>query len=375
MAISPDTRSRLAIVGPIKSWGGIEGKIVTLCREFAERGVASEIVLLRDGETPYPERLDRRVTVTHLHTRSKRDGVPAFARYLRDQRPDAVLTLKDHGAQVALLARLFARSDIPVFVKVTNTLSVVARRRLQRWLIRQLYPRADGVIGNSSGVVDDLEQSFGLPAERLYRIYNPTVTADFPQRAAVGIDHPWFAPEADVPVIVGVGRFTPQKDFPLLLRAFAQVRAERPCRLVLLGDGAERGRLEREAEQLGVRADLDLPGFVSDSLPYLARASLFALSSRYEGLSNVLIEALAVGTPVVATDCPSGSAEILGEGAYGRLVPVADQQALAKALAEQLEQPQPAHVPTEAVDRFRAGPVAEQYLRTLGWLGRRARHE
>ncbi len=357
---------RLAIVGPIKSWGGIEGKIVTLCREFAERGVQIDLVLLRGGEVPYPDRLDARVQVHHLATRSKRDGVPVLRAWLARERPDAVLTLKDHGAQVALLACLLGRLDVPVYVKVTNTLSVVARRRLQRWLIRRLYPRAAGVIGNSAGVVADLQAQFALPPARLHCIHNPTVTDDFPARAAAPIDHPWLASDADVPVVVGVGRFTPQKDFPLLLRAFARLRRERHCRLVLLGDGADRAALEAEIRGLGLSDIVDLPGFVPDALPWIARAALFVLSSRYEGLSNVLIEALAVGTPVVATDCPSGSAEILEQGRWGRLVPVGDEPALAAAMQAQLEDPIAGKLPANAVDRFRAGPVAERYLRVMG---------
>lgn len=360
------TPRRLAIVGPIKAWGGIEGKIVTLCREFADRGVQTDIVLLRGGEVPYPDRLDDRVRVHHLVTRSKRDGVPAFRDWLRKNRPDAVLTLKDHGAQVALLARLLGRLDMPVFVKVTNTLSVVARRRLQRWLIRRLYPRANGVIGNSQGVVDDLCGVFNVPPARVHCIHNPTVTEDFPQRAAVEVDHPWLQPDTGVPVLIGVGRFTAQKDFQLLMRAFARVHQRLRCRLIILGDGPDRTSLEMEARRLGVLDDVDLPGFVLDALPWIKRSSIFVLSSRYEGLSNVLIEALAVGTPVVSTDCPSGSAEILEHGRHGDLVPVGDEAALSEAIRERLTHPRPEPVPACAVDRFRSGPVAEQYLRLLG---------
>lgn len=356
---------RLAIIGPIKAWGGIEGKIVTLCREFADHGVRPEIVLLRGGEVPYPERLDTRVAVHHLRTHSKRDGVPAVRDWLRHHRPDAVLTLKDHGAQVVLLARMLGRLDVPVYVKVTNTLSLVARRAVQRWMIRRLYPRADGVIGNSAGVVEDLARSFAIPRQRLHTIHNPTVTEDFPVRAEADVGHPWLGADAAVPVVIGVGRFTAQKDFSLLLRAFARVRREFPCRLILLGDGPDRAALEAEVERLGMGGDVDMPGFVADTLPYVARAALFVLSSRYEGLSNVLIEALAVGTPAVATDCPSGSAEILEQGRWGRLVPVGDEEALAAAMQAALEDPGSHPVPVTAVDRFRAGPVARRYLEVM----------
>lgn len=359
----------LAVIASLKSWGGIEGKLVTLFREFLARGLRPELVCIRGGEVPYPDRIPSEVTIVKLATRSKRDGVPAIIRYLRERRPSAVLTAKDHSAQVALLARTFGRLETPIFVKVTNTLSLVARRRLQRWMIRRLYPKATGIIANSTGVADDLEQSFGLPRDSISIIYNPTVSNDTPARAATKIDHPWFASPDERPVILGVGRMTPQKDFPTLMSAFAQVRRLRDCRLVILGDGAGRPELERKARDLGIAEDVDLPGFVPDVLPYMARASVFALSSRYEGLSNVLIEALAVGTPAVATDCPSGSAEILDHGRYGRLVPVGDARALAAALEAALDEPRPSEAQVqEATRRFQAEIVAGQYLRTLGLL-------
>lgn len=353
------------MIASLKSWGGIEGKLVTLFREFLARGVRPELVCIRGGDVPYPDRMPSGVQIVKLATRSKRDGVPAVLRYLRERRPSAVLTAKDHSAQVVLLARAFGRLEIPVYVKVTNTLSRVARRRIQRWMIRRLYPQASGIIANSNGVADDLERSFGIPRQRISIIYNPTVTDDMPARAAKKIDHPWFVSPHEPPVILGVGRMTPQKDFPTLMSAFAQIRRLRDCRLVILGDGPGRQNLEREARELGIAQDVDLPGFVPDVLPYMARASVFVLSSRYEGLSNVLIEAIAVGTPVVATDCPSGCAEILDYGRYGDLVAVGDSGAMAQAIVRELDEPTPSAVLKQAVERFRSGTVADRYLQAM----------
>jgi glycosyltransferase involved in cell wall biosynthesis len=152
------------------------------------------------------------------------------------------------------------------------------------------------------------------------------------------IDHPWFA-EGAPPVILGVGKLKPQKDFATLLRAFATLRAGRAARLVILGEGEQRGELEALAQNLGIAADVALPGFVDNPFPYMARASLFVLSSRFEGLPGVLIQALACGCPAVSTDCPSGPAEILEGGRYGPLVPVGDAEGLARAMAETLAAP------------------------------------
>jgi glycosyltransferase involved in cell wall biosynthesis len=354
----------VAILAPLKEWGGIEGKLITLGREFLRRGVVPELVRIRGGAVPYPERMPEGFRITELRTRSKWDGVPRVAAYLRRTQPDAVLTVKDHSAQVAVLARALARVRVPVFIKATNTLSVVARRPLQRLMIRWLYPKADRIIAISEGVADDLCEAFGVPRERVAVIYNPAVTDDFPERVRAAA-HPWLD-GGGVPVIVGAGRLTRQKDFATLIEAFARLRENRPARLIVFGEGPERASLEARAAELGIGADVDLPGRVADLLPNVARADAFALSSRYEGLGNVLIEAVGAGTPAVATDCPHGPAEILGHGRYGHLVPVGDAAALAGALAATLDSPPAPELLTEAVDRFRAGPVAEQYLAVMG---------
>lgn len=182
--------------------------------------------------------------------------------------------------------------------------------------------------------------------------------------AAAPCDHPWLRP-GQPPVIVVAGRLERQKDFPTLIRAFAQVRGERPCRLLILGDGGGRARLQALSAELGITADVDLPGFQANPYPFLARADLFVLSSRWEGSPNVLTEALALGTPVVATDCPSGPHELLDGGRYGPLVPVGDVAALGKAVAATLDQPLPPERLEAAVADYTQATSAERYLEVL----------
>ena len=167
-------------------------------------------------------------------------------------------------------------------------------------------------------------------------VYNPFDLQRITALAAEPAPHPWLA--EDAPVVLGAGRLHPQKDFATLLRAFARVRARTAARLVILGEGEERAALETLARELGIAADVALPGYTANPYAWLVRARVFALSSRWEGLANVLVEALACGTPVVSTRCP-GSTEVLGEGAHGRLVEVGDDEALADAIAATLESP------------------------------------
>jgi glycosyltransferase involved in cell wall biosynthesis len=213
----------------------------------------------------------------------------------------------------------------------------------QRHLVAAMhrtYIQADAITAVSHGVALDIARSIGIPREAITTLYNPTITPDFEARAGQPLDHPWFENGAP-PVLLAVGRTTFQKDFATLLRAFARVRTDRPVRLAIVGDANEKqtARLCALAGELGVQDDFCLLGYQPNPLPYMARAAVLVLSSRYEGFPNVLLEAMACGTPVVSTDCPSGPSEILDYGAYGALVPVGDDAALAAAIVATLEQP------------------------------------
>jgi glycosyltransferase involved in cell wall biosynthesis len=215
------------------------------------------------------------------------------------------------------------------------------RNRFFGPLMRQTYPQADAIVAVSDGVAEELARFARLPRDQITTVYNPVVTPELIQRSKEACAHPWFSGD-EVPVILTVGRLAEQKDHPTLIRAFARLRAERPARLMIIGDvgsdskgDRKRERLLALARDLGVGGDVCLPGFESNPLKYMSRARLFALSSRYEGLPTVLIEALACGCPVVSTDCP-GSVEILERGRYGSLVPIGDDLALAHAMTHAL---------------------------------------
>lgn len=360
------SRRRVAILAPLKEWGGLERKFTILTREFLALGVDVDFVRIRGGLVPYPDDFPTDAEIVDLATRSKRDGIPALMRYLRRRTPDALLTAKDHAAQVGVLARALARSPTRVYIKTTNMPSEVIRRRAQRFMARRLYRHADGVIAISQGVRDDVIANFGVPRERVHLIYNPMVTRDFAERLSAPPEHPW-AMEQEPPLILGAGRLTGQKDFATLIKAFALLRRRRACRLLIVGDGVERAALEALIRDQGLTDDVSLPGRTNDPVPLMRAAAVFALSSRYEGLGNVLVEAMAAGTRLVATDCPSGPREILADGRYGRLVPVGDPLAMADALDAALcEQRPDMTVADDGLDRFRAASVSRQYLEVMG---------
>jgi glycosyltransferase involved in cell wall biosynthesis len=248
---------------------------------------------------------------------------------------------------------------------VHNQMLPMGYRQFMLELIRWNYPLADVISAVSEGAADDLSHVARIARERVQVIHNPIITPELAVKVKERIDHPWFQP-VEPPVILSAGRLDPQKDYPLLLKAFARVRQSLPARLLILGEGPDRDALLSLARELGLGEDaLCLAGFVPNPYPYMAQASVFVLSSRWEGLPTVLVEALYCGAPIISTDCPSGPREILRDGAYGKLVPVGDVESLSAAILAAL-QGEVIHPPLKSWEPYEVDTIARQYLRASG---------
>ncbi len=349
--------------------GGAERVMLLLAHGFARRGVAVDLVLAK-AEGAYLKQVPSEVRVVDLNASRVLWSLPRLIRYLKRVRPPALLSALDHANIIAILARRIARTPTRVIVSVHNTMSIATRTsstpraHLIPFLARRLFPSADRVVAVSQGVADDAMQLYRLPRDKVQVIYNPVVTPELLDLANQTLDHPWLA-EGQPPVLLGVGRLTAQKDFPTLIHAVARVRQQRKARLLILGEGEDRPALESLIRQLGLEQDAALPGFVENPFAYMKRAAVFVLSSRWEGLPTALIEAMACGTPVVSTDCPSGPREILEDGKWGKLVPVGDPEKLAEAILETLDNP-PAYNPAVRATDFSLEKAVEAYLNVLG---------
>jgi len=294
-----------------------------------------------------------------------------LANYLRKNRPKALLAIMHNSNIIALKAQQFAHIPFCLTISEHTTLSIALqftqRRKFIENCIKTLYPKANTIIAVSQGIAKDLIESYKVPKEKIKVIFNPIVTDELFELSKQPINHPWFE-QNRLPVILAVGRLTKAKDYPTLFRAFSLVRQVRPAKLLILGEGEERSNLERLAIELGIQNDVSMPGFVDNPFAFMAKASVFVLSSAWEGLPTVLIEALACGCPVVATDCRSGPREILDNGRYGRLVPVGDHEALAKAILETLDNPDFPATKEERIQRaleFSLDAAVEKYLQVL----------
>ncbi|MCH8877475.1 MAG: glycosyltransferase [Chloroflexi bacterium] len=365
-----DLSERMAVFVPSMIGGGAERIALNLAGGMSEHGYDVDLVLAR-AEGPYLAEVPESVRVIDLRASRTLTSLPSLVRYLRRERPQAMLSVLGHANLIALWARRLAGVPTRVVVSVRNTLSRSAqrspnlRKRLMLKLVRRYYPWADGIVAVSKGVADDLSQVAGIARDRIQVIYNPIVTPTLQAKARASLNHPWFM-NGQTPVVLSVGRLTAtnQKDYPTLIKAFAQVRLSRSARLLILGEGEQRSKLEAMVKQLGLEQDVSLPGFVANPYPYMAHASVFVLSSRWEGLPGVLIEGLYCGVPVVATDCPSGPREILKDGQYGQLVPVGDANALARAIEVSLEGNTPSP-PAESWSPYELESVVSQYVNLL----------
>lgn len=302
--------------------------------------------------------------------------LPDLTRYLQHERPDALIAEGKYCNITALLARraagVQARIVISEHIALSVRLANPENNRQWKWryavpLYKRIYPWADTIVSVSKGVGDDLAGLIELPRESVITIYNPIINDDIFKKTEEAVDHPWFQPGSP-PVILGVGRIIPRKDFPTLLRAFAKLRSKREAHLVILGDKKNESdyeALQSLASELGIEQDFDMPGYTDNPFAYMARSAVMVLSSKWEGFGNVLVEAMACGCPVVSTDCPYGPAEILDNSRHGKLVPVGDYAAMAQAMLDMLSnRPIEAQLKHRAAE-FSIDSAAEAYLDTL----------
>lgn len=353
--------------------GGAERMMVALANGLCRRGCEVDLLVV-DLAGPYLDEVEGGVRLVKLGRRRVASAIVPLARYLRAKRPHALISTLTHANLVALTAKRLAGGPTRVVVREANTPVASQahdlKSRVMRMMINRAYRHADGVVAVSEGVARALQTVAGLTPQQVTTLYNPVVSRRLQVAAAEPVDHPWLAtPEA--PVILSVASLTAKKDLATLLRAFARLVEDTDARLLVLGEGPERGELERQRAELGLADKVDLPGFDPNPFRYMARADLFVLSSRVEGLPGALIQALACGCPVVSTDCPSGPREILDDGLYGELVPVGDAAAMAEAMARSLREPASGELLRTRGARFDEDTVLDEYLGYLWSLAPR----
>ncbi|MFD1600086.1 glycosyltransferase [Halobellus rarus] len=366
-------RPRLAFYIPNLSVGGAEQVTVDIVNGLAARGQDVELIISHATGELLPKVSDEvRVTIlgsTRLPVVGIVAHVPALARYLRRVEPAAIFPQMTHASVTCLAARRLVDVETAVFptkhCAFGESDEVTLKSEALRRLATALFPTADGIIGVSRGVADSLIEKMDLDPDRVSVLHNPVEIESIRERANQPVDHEWVEDD-DVDIVLFVGRLERQKDLETWLRTFARVQEQNPdTRGIVAGKGSQREALQSLAAELGIEDVVSIPGYVENPYRFMHKASTFLLTSRYEGLPTVIIEALACGCPVVATDCPSGPREILAEGEYGQLAAVGDVDGLADAVVQTLADPLPAAVLRGRAENFAPDPILDEYERFI----------
>ncbi|MFZ0548536.1 MAG: glycosyltransferase [Candidatus Promineifilaceae bacterium] len=361
--------AKLFLLRPTLGQGGADRVTLTLLQHFDRARFQPALVLSKvSGE--YVNDLPPDVPVYSLGGKRLWTAWLPLTSLLRQHKPDILFSTSGGTNVIAVIAHRLSGSNSRLILSERNVLmhgEKTNKRRLLTWVKGLLYGRADQITAVSQGVKDDLVNQLGIASEKVTVVYNPIVTDKMLTLAQEPLDHPWFL--EDIPVVLGVGRLVQEKGFDILIRAIAQVREKRPVRLVILGEGELRVELQTLIDSLELPGHIQLVGFDKNPFKYMARCTLFVLSSRYEGLPGALIQSMACGAAVIATDCPAGPSEIITPEVDGILVPVEDVSAMADQITRLLDSPDlrktfSTNAQKSAV-RFRADAVLENYIVAL----------
>jgi glycosyltransferase involved in cell wall biosynthesis len=362
------SQKHLAFIVPTLGSGGAERAVANLSSELARRGHKISVFVLRAGGA-YEATMDPAVTVVNLNAGKARQIIFNIGSVLKKHKVDTIFTVLFHINLYLLLSRLLTGWKTQIVACYQNTPSVVAQssasgsEKVLMAVYRKLARSADRHFAISQGVAQDAQSYFGLQGLEIPVISNPIVDDKAAPVSPVDLKG-LFSQPVDA-VIIASGRLTKQKDYPTMLKALQRVRERRNVGLVILGTGELRDQIQALAEEIGLSQFVHFAGFQKSPLDWMAGADLFLLSSQWEGLANVVVEALSLGLKVVSTDCPYGPREILLGGALGALTPVGDDAALAVAIDHTLEQ---AHDPAAATRRaqdFSIRAIADQYEKEL----------
>ncbi len=353
--------AKLAMFAPSLSGGGVQRVSLNLAEGLVAEGLEVDMLLLNPDDAQHVPK--GAVPITLGHHRAITSVLP-LTRYLKQSKPQLLFTATEPVSLAGIWARIFARTKTRIIPIIMNVPSAYQSRRRHRreilypLMARWFFPHADHVIAIADAIRHDLIQYYKLKPSHITTIYSPVLTPDFDRRKTEQTAHHWVQTK-DKPIILTVARFVPAKDIPTLLHAFKKVRHRRDVRLILLGDGPLRTEIEQLVDTLGLNDAVSMPGFVPN-LPYMQACDVFVLSSIFEGLPTVLIEALACSRAIVSTDA-GGAREILADGQAGTIVAKENPDALAEAILNALDHPVDIRLLREQSTRFEMQRVVKQY--------------
>jgi len=352
----------LAIFLPSLEDGGAERAMLLFATQANIMGHTVDLVCI-NAKGSLAELVPTGINLVDLKVRHLILAFAPLRRYLNRSRPNVVFSTIIQANLALVVASRFLKNRPLIILRESISLlsdrNSSLARRLFYLLTPYFYPMADAIIAVSHGVAEELKKVAPRTDSKVHVLPTPSITPEMFVKAAIPLAPIRRTPED---FILGIGRLLPQKNFERLIRAYAIVRESLDVHLIILGEGPERPRLEALIAHYGLRDDVHLLGFVSNPFPYLKAAKVFALSSDFEGMPSVLVQAMALGTPVVATNCPHGPAELLENGKLGRLVPLDDDKAFAQALIRAYLDPPSGELMNSATNRYDAAIATEGYM-------------
>mgnify|MGYP001045597703 FL=1 len=362
-------KPRIGIFIPQLAAGGVQRCILLLAKGFLNSGLEVDLVV-GQADGPFRSQVPAGVNLVDLHSRHIRSTLPGLIRYIKTSKPTALLSAQTHANIAAAWACKLSRHKTRLVVTEHNNMAAVVnspeagKDRLRPLMARMFYPWADEIVAVSHGVASSLAELTSISPDQIQVIYNPLIPEDLDSLRREAPSHPWLS-SREIPVILAAGRLEKQKDYPTLIQAGALLNQKREVRLLILGEGSQRLNLENLVVKLGIQSMVNMPGYVPNVYSYMQRASVFVLSSAWEGFPSVLVEAMACGIPVVSTNCPSGPDEILEGGKYGRLVPVGNPEVMAESIETALTNPGDIDRAQSRAGEFSIERAVQKYLSLL----------
>ena len=359
---SDDKKAHIAFFIPTLGGGGAERVFLRLAKEFVHLGHSVDIVVKeKAGELLSMVPLGVRV----IDLKASRMSASLFplVNFMKSEKPDLIISGLELPNTIAVLARLISRVKTVLIITFHGVIDPISdnssKRYIEKIFARYLYPLADHYVAVSQGVAEDVKKHYRLPLEQIKIIYNPVPITDIQAKANEPINHRFF--EEDVPVILGIGRLSPKKDFKTLVDVFSIIRKKQKARLIILGEGELRKNIESQIKDLCLQNDIDLLGFVENPYPYLKKANVFVLTSVSEGFGLVLVEAIAVGCPIVALESDGGISEVLDHGRYGDILPRENLDLLIETINKAFLRRR-VEIPIDWLERFDQKAIASKYL-------------
>lgn len=370
--IKMGNKKKISFFIPSLNVGGIEANTIRLAKAFLREGYLVDLVV-STSQGHYRERVPDQIKIIDLKCNRIFKTLPKLINYIRKEKPSVVISASEGANIVASICKSFIKNtSTKVIISIRTHLTTEYKKNSNKknkfimpLLSRIFYPKVDSIVAVSKGVADDASEFLKIPREKINVIYNPIVDETIEKLSKVKVNHKFFKENRDYVIILGAGRLTKQKDFKTLIYAFKEVKKSISCKLVIVGEGEERGKLQSLIKKLGIEEDTDLVGFVQNPYCFMKNADLFVLSSAWEGFGNVIVEAMATGTNVVSTNCPSGPSEILDNGNFGELVEVGDYIQLSKAIINTLKNPKPQKILKSRAKYFSVDNTLFEYKKLI----------